>query len=336
MTTEIRVTIANRIYAGWEEVYISKSLDHLAHKFTLKLTKRFDDLLKNLLVTQENALQIFFNNDLVLTGYIDHLTVNYDKNSHQYILTGRSKTADLIDCTALYKSGEFLNKNFLYICTELCKPFNIKVINFVNPTKNFLRFRLADKTVFECLQFGARLNGVLLLTNADGNLLLTQPEKTINSLFYLKTGVNIKTCNIHLNYSERFSQLTVKGQNPLAETISIEKSFQAESIYNNPQIKRYRPKVIITETGYNDQLKIAAEFILNSKTGLNTKIIYTVYNWYQQQFLWKINTLVKVNDEINQINDFMLITHVEFIQSITTGTITKITVVPTNSFTYSA
>lgn len=86
-------------FSHWESVTITSGLNELSRSFLLDVTY---------LLPQQNHLhdlfnpgdkvQVFIDDDLVLTGYIDKTPITYDGNSIKVQVIGRSKTEDLVDC----------------------------------------------------------------------------------------------------------------------------------------------------------------------------------------------------------------------------------------------
>ncbi|MCP1064677.1 hypothetical protein M5G07_00405 [Serratia symbiotica] len=71
-------------------------------------------------------VEVLISQDKVLISWIEATPIRYDAKSINVGISGRSKTADLIDCAA--HTTLFTGKTLHQIASELAKPFGIKVI----------------------------------------------------------------------------------------------------------------------------------------------------------------------------------------------------------------
>ncbi len=89
-------------YSFWESVSITSELNSLARSFSLGVTARLPnsaDLIKFFDVGQ--CVQITIGDELIATGYIFQTPMQYNATSVSARIEGRSKTADLVDCTVM-------------------------------------------------------------------------------------------------------------------------------------------------------------------------------------------------------------------------------------------
>lgn len=87
---------------GWTEIRISRALDHAAGDFSLGLTDKSrgpDGVTVPARLYCGAPCQIAISGEVVLTGYVDDVAVSYTATSHTIRVSGRSKTADLVDCS---------------------------------------------------------------------------------------------------------------------------------------------------------------------------------------------------------------------------------------------
>ncbi|WP_334470302.1 phage baseplate assembly protein [Arsenophonus sp. PmNCSU2021_1] len=118
-------------------------------------------------------VEVLIGQDKVLTGWIEATPIRYDAKSIQVGISGRSKTADLIDCAA--NTTLFTGKTLHQIASELAKPFSIKVISQKTPKTPLQAFQ-ADygETVHEVLNKALGSQQALAWDDEDSNLLIAR------------------------------------------------------------------------------------------------------------------------------------------------------------------
>lgn len=87
---------------GWTEVRVSRALDHAAGDFSLGLTDKSrgpDGVTVPARLYCGAECRVAIGGDIVLTGYVDDVSISYTATSHAIRVSGRSKTCDLVDCS---------------------------------------------------------------------------------------------------------------------------------------------------------------------------------------------------------------------------------------------
>jgi len=317
----LQLKLNGKLFGGWTEASITRGIAQAVSTFDLKVTDRWDN--KQWAVAPFDDCQILWNGSPIITGYIDTNAISYDAESHQISITGRSKTADLVDCSVA--SAQFKNQNFQQIVQALCKPFGIDVVAQVSTGSAFLSWKAEEgMPVFEAIENLARLRGLLLTDNGSGNLVITQASTTRIST-PLELGVNIKSGSGRFDVRDRFSDYIIKGQQKGGDEISPEFAAHVSATVKDTNVKRYRPLILQAE----DQTDIAtaqkrARWESNVRFGLSQVFGYTVQGFEHANGLWQPNTLVHVKDKYLGLDTDLLITSVTNLLS-NSGTETYLT-----------
>lgn len=74
-----------------------------------------------------SRVEVLIGDDLVITGWVEATPVRYDARSVSTGISGRSLTADLIDCTA--EPTQFNGRSLVQIARALARPFGIEVVS---------------------------------------------------------------------------------------------------------------------------------------------------------------------------------------------------------------
>lgn len=315
---------------GWTSATVRKSIEQVAHEFSLEAINtrpgqggavdlsidtvhRMADTLNT-----DDEVQILIDGQTVVTGYVDELAFEYDAQSASLNVSGRSKTGDLVDCSAISGTGLWNKATIVQIASDLCSPFGISVSAFVAGVDHlapFNRFRLEPgETVMEALMRAAETRGVLFLTDADGNLTIERSASFFSGEV-LELGTNILRGSVARSYADRHSVYHFKGQTEASDEWSGEKASALEHTVEDPHVGRHRPLVVLGEKqrGKEDVGKRAV-FERNVRAGRSERFRYLVEDWTTPTGkLWDVNSLVRVRDPWSEADDLsLLITSAEF------------------------
>lgn len=338
MAEQITLRVDGQIYGGWQKVRITRSLRDVAGDFELGLTRKWDDA-KAMVIKPGSACTVHIGNDLVLTGYVDDFIPSYDATAVEWVVQGRSKTSDLVDCSAIYKSGQWQNATLDRVARDICAPFGIKVVVESDPGAAFSRVAIEQgETCFELLDRLAKQRAILLTTNEAGDLVLTQASSTDMGAS-LVLGENILAARGHFSLRDRASEWIVKGSSSgggstwdatAPSTIGGQKA-----TVTDPEVPRYRPRIIIAE-----DITTAAgastrgQWQKQRSIGEGTQTEITVAGWRTQGReghqgpLWRINRMSPIKDEIQGLDARWLIVNVSFSEDDKNGRVTVLGLMP--------
>lgn len=328
---------AGNAYEGWQKVRINRSLTAMAGTFDLELTWEFqgdvaayDAFIDGLLTGSECTVDI--GKDRLITGYLDDFIPSYDDETITISVTGRDKTADLVDCSVVQPSGQFKNQTLLQIATIVSAPFGISVINETDVGAAFQRVQVEQgETAGEFLTRLAQQRGVLLTTNGLGQLVITRASKKRGEVA-LKLGINIKGGRGRFSRKQRFSEYIVKatGGAGWEDDQPLENVGGIKSTITDQDVKRYRPLIIV-----NDEVTTAAGASLRGQWERQRAISasntaeYTLTGWRNPNTgnLYQLNRIVPVTDVIMKINKDMLISNILYSEDNDTGRLIVLSVV---------
>ena len=348
---ELFIIVDGIPHKGWQQAQITRSIEAGPHQFSLTLSDRWVTG-KN---TQENEqlrtiqvgmpVEVLINDELIVSGYVDELAPSYDETSHSIRLTGSSKLSDLVACSSAGK--QFKGQSLLSICKTLCKPFAITVQATDNAAieanKVFTgRTHTLDlgQTLWDFLEELARIRGVLLTSDADGNLVILKAG-TDSADIALELGKNIQRANGSFSAENLFSEYHVSGQQPstpkdkgyIGAKVSQPKA-QAKAVVKSKGINRYRPFYISSDNPLSAaQCQARADWQKNVHEGRAERVTYTLSGWRQtiDGRLWTPNELVAVVDPWVGLDKERLIVETVFTLG-EDGSHTELTVLPKSAF----
>lgn len=321
-------------YGGWKNLRITRSIEQMAGTFDLEITERWPGNPIASPLKPGGSCQVFLDGDVVITGYVDSVSPDYDASRHTIRVTGRDKTADLVDSSAIHKSGQWHKVKFDQLARDLIKPYGIKLVIEADVGAAFESWNIQEgETVFECLERAARMKALLLTSNPDGDLVVTRAGK--ERLDYgLVEGQNIKAARADFSWKERFSSYVTKGQGRLGADGETEHSAPSGKV-DDPIITRHRPLIVLAEShSKNITLRDRAEWERNVRRGRSARGSITVQGWrHPGGELWQPNMLVPVTSPMLWLeNAEMLIVGCTYSLDEQGGTLTELAIARPDSF----
>jgi prophage tail gpP-like protein len=286
-------------YRGWKSIEISIGLEQIAGSFKLTVSDRWHGQNQAWPILPGSECTVTIGDTTVITGYVNETNPEYDHKSHGLTVNGRDATGDLVDCSAIYKSGQWSGVNILRIAKDLCSPFGIDVDTDVDVGKKFAKFALQEgETVFEALERAARQRGLLLLSDGIGGLLITRAAESKIDAALIK-GKNVERASGTFSHKDRFSEYIIKGQSPGGDVFAeAAHHAQLKAKSEDETVTRYRPLIVYAEQGDGTTYKDRAVWERNVRAGRSARLDYTVTGWeYKSGSLWLPNRIVPVRDD---------------------------------------
>lgn len=224
-------------WTAFESVEVHASFKDAARTFTIHAAAELGPTATAWTFKAGTAIDILFNGDLALRGYVDRYQPHLSEHKTAKVtISGRSKSQDVIDSSALHKTGEFLNKTPLEIAQEL-DQFGVGFASDIPLDKIPVARVTPGETVFRCVEKLCRAQGAFMPGQADGSIKITLAGLTRHAGGIIE-GVNLKAGKADHNWSNRHSKIIVRGQRPLghgADNLHIEETAE------DSDVTRYRP-----------------------------------------------------------------------------------------------
>ncbi|EOG2734038.1 phage baseplate assembly protein, partial [Salmonella enterica subsp. enterica serovar Montevideo] len=118
MSNTVTLRTDGRLFTGWTSVSVTRSIESVAGYFELGVNVPPGTDLSGLAPGKAFTLEI--DGQIVCTGYIDSRRRQMTADSMKITIAGRDKTADLIDCAAVYSGGQWKNRTLEQIARDLC------------------------------------------------------------------------------------------------------------------------------------------------------------------------------------------------------------------------
>lgn len=361
LSESIILRVGTKVYDAWESIELERSIENVSSGFKVSFSDRWRDSLEEWPLVPGKPLRVNIGDIAVVNGFIDGLSVSVDGDSRKMDITGRDKVSDIIDCSA-FGSNELKDVSIEDIAIKYAyELFGIKVIVETDIGENFKVWTTNQgETVFETLQRAAKQRGVMLQSNEDGDLVITNRSSkkaelpsnqnlqasfdfvasaaseagTDTSEVSLIQGENVLEASANYDLTDRYSDYLIKGQGPSIDGFSGKKANQIEATAKDIGMPRFRPLMIITD-GNIDQAgaKKRANWEASTRAAKSMQVSVKVQGWLEKPGgkLWRPNTLCRVEIPFIGIKGTLLISSVLYSKG-ADGTFTDITLVRSDAF----
>jgi len=320
----VTVRAGGFVWSAFRRVMVKAAIKEAARSFHLDIAAEPSPGTAAWAFKAGTLIEITSNGELLLAGYVDRYQPRL--NGHQQAeiaVSGRSKAQDLIDSSAVHKTGHFKNKTPLQILQELDKAgVGVKTDQTLDPVPTY---RITPgESVFRIGEKLCREQGVTLCGQADGSILITAAGGGMHTA--LVEGVNIMSIEADHNWSGRHSDVIVRGQAPYGhgpDALEIEAKAQDAAVGRN------RP-VIVLHDGDIDRkrAKKRAKNRRDKEAGNSLKANVTVQGFRDDAGkLWTPSWLVWLESPFAAVAQMMCVESVQYQQDRRGGSETVLTLV---------
>lgn len=312
---KVRLVCKGQEFSHWTKVTITSGLNELSRSFSLEVTymlpqqNHLHDLFK-----PGDKVQIFIDDDLILSGYIDKTPITYDAHSINVQIIGRSKTADLIDCNP-WPEGDPIQFDNDWTVAPTPSDFIVYEPNSVTTRskhKDKLGTALAtlvgaygirlkayndpeiikkldavkdvnvkpESTLYDIIAAVVIGNNILITDDENGDLLVLKKggQKASDDLIL---GNNILTGNAQFDATKLFQTYSCSGHKK-GDGNTSGRQLQTNGRAVDDQVSRRRYKYLNNVSEDNNCLK-QAEGERDFQRAQYEKVTYTVYGWRQRK-----------------------------------------------------
>jgi prophage tail gpP-like protein len=313
--TAVTLTVDGLDYSGWTSVEISAGLERQARSFDIGITWKWPG--QNVLrpVKQGSRCELRIGGDLVVTGWVDATPISYDDEKVTTSITGRSLTADLVDCGAINKPSQWKSQSVQAIVQALAGVYGLEVKSEIASTSSLSDHTIEPgETAFESIDRLLTLFRIFSTDNSRGQVVLAAVGSAGNAVETLELGRNILKCDAPLDFTRVFSEYRVIGQRSGTDDESGKVTTEVNASVTDPRMTRKRVKVIHESGQLTTKLAAdRANWERGTALGKALETTYQVQGWRQANgSLWLPNTIVRVVDPIVGYARDMLIAEVTY------------------------
>jgi len=298
---KLELKVNNKKYSGWENVSITKSMQSIAHNFSMDIYKG-----DQVSIQDDDLIQILVDDKVFLTGYLDDMTLGISDKKKPLSISGRSKAGDLIDCNIL-ENKQYNKQNIKQIINDLIAPFNIKVSSTLTLDPLEVFNTKIGETYFDAINRLCKQTNTLPISDNYGNIQIVKNQN--NKTSRILKDKDFKEIFYPKLLSQRYSEYTYKKEGIITDV--------TDGTVKDVAVKRFRPFVAVnTEDKDNTDL---AQWQKNNNNVEEVSLTGVIKDWGIE-----INTVEKLETEI--VNNSFLIKDATYNKS-DNGTITNVTFV---------
>lgn len=348
----ITLEVNGASFNGFTDITVSRSIETMASTFNFTATINNQSTFP---IKVNDACKVVIGKVFVINGFVEAVSVNYSPSSHAIQISGRDRTADVIDSSVVGNVSFIAPIAFEQVIRNVLDNLGLKNIKVLNQAGDIAIFTEGEiisgeigMSAFDFIEEYARKRQVLLTTDGAGNILLTRGSgQVITTMLLNQLGGdrnNIKSSTTNYDNSQRYNSYTVESQ------INLSGEFSGE-VDINTAVDQQGVAPIDSEIRATRQLVINAEVSSDIQTATERanweanirRARSFTYNVKVQGFfaeedkrLWQPNFLVKVIDDFASINAFLLIKNVTYNFSNDGGSTTSIDFVVKDAYTLQA
>ncbi|MCW3835965.1 phage baseplate assembly protein [Sphingomonas canadensis] len=329
LAEKVELAVGGKLYSGWHSISVTRALDALAGGFELALASREQTGAARFEVRPDDACELRIAGETVITGWVDAVSSGGGASEAVLRVSGRDKTGDLADCSAIHKPGTWRKAKIEAIAAALAAPFGISVTAKASTGAPVDKFALQQgETIDSAIERLLRLRGLLKVAAPGGGMEIITPDEGA-PIATLEHGVNILSFEGTIDHRERFSDYIVKGQAAGNDRKNGKVVTQIRGEARDAGVRRYRPKLIVAEEqGDGASLKTRAAWEAGVRAGRATSLTLSVPGWRAGGQLWRPNVRARVKCAEGLIADqVMLVTEVTLTRD-EAGTIAQLRLAP--------
>ena len=341
---EVSISVAGVKWSGWETVSISRGIETVPATFSLGGTERYpgEANATTVAINATSPVIITIGGDIVTTGYVDRVERQITPEQHDVRVSGRSKLADLVDCSGFTERWNLQNLTLGDVAKVICEPFGIAVSLPNGDTDVIPNLSvIVTETGWEFLEECCRWMTKIIYDDVNGNLVLADAGTNTHASG-VSEGVNVQEMRGTFNTSEAYTQISAIYQDTAilsdggdATAIpNVNKTFAKNVNWANRADgqPRYRPLLIVSEKGLPDVVERRVQWEMARREGRAQAINVTVDSWRDSAgALWTPNWKIPVHlPSLKLSATTWLITQVEFNRD-ENGTRAELTLMPPDS-----
>lgn len=338
MTDTISLRIDGVDWTYWKSCKISTQMDAIAGSFSLTLVDRWESGAQAVPLAAGMPCQIMIGADCVVDGYIDKVSFAISAAEHGVSVSGRDKSGDLVDCSAVHRPGQWSGLTVLQLAEELARPFGVSVRAEGDVGAPLPTFKLEQgESAFEALDRALKERELLAMPDGAGALVLLKAGAR-ESRDKLVQGENILRASADFDMTGRFQEYLVQGQQPGTDKAWGLEACAVSANCRDEAITRYRPKLIRAEKSVDTaSARQRAAWEKSVRAARSVTLKATVQGFRQrlaagqaagvageQGQLWQVNSLTEVDIPYLRISQRLLVSKVTFLRDPQSGSVTEL------------
>lgn len=331
--TAVRLRIGERDYAAWTAVRVTRGIERAAGDFSVTASADRPEAVPRVRVVPGDLCAVYLGDDRVITGYVDDVVVRRTGEEASLEVTGRSKTADLVDCSAVHATGRWKGATAARIASDLAAYYEIGVVAAVDVGAPLTRFALElGETVFDAVERLARQRSLLVTDDETGRLVLTRAGAS-RAATALEHPGNVLELSVRTSAAACYSDYICRGQVSGNDQVNGTAATGAHGTVSDPAVTRQRTLILQAEGQADSQrCRERAAWEAQTRAGRSLAVEVVVAGFHDGAgALWRPNQIVQVASEYAGLDGELLVTECSYTRG-SDGARTQLTLAPVEAF----
>ncbi|HLH95002.1 MAG TPA: hypothetical protein VKW08_07780 [Xanthobacteraceae bacterium] len=247
------LSVNGRAYSGWTSVTLRRLYGGACSDFEFTAAEPLDGdaNFQAWRIKPGDQCTITLAGILAFTGYVFVRQGSFDADRHGLMVAGRSLTADAVDSSAVINGGQYKGYTFQAIASALAQSAGVNLVvrgSSPNLATPFPQFSVAyGETVFRAIERLARLRGLHITDDGNGNLIAEPYDPTQALAGELVEGKNIVSARASIDGSRSFNIVNIVGQRPGDDHTNGDAARDVSATVTNPNVRAGRRSIIVME-----------------------------------------------------------------------------------------
>ena len=265
---------------------LNYSVEQLAHTFSADIPP--------MSIPSPLPVEFRLDDKPILIGQIDDTDSSTESSAHKLTITGRSRSANMIDSRitmdALY------NQNVAKLLTNLSKPFGLSVQSQVGAMPLIDEFQITAESPVENIAQIIREQGYMLIER-NGVLTIEHTAHATIQGIGLQVGKNIESLSIKRSFNKQFHHTEVQG--------AWDDSY---AVITNPNVNKQGVMVIICDQLQNAEACLSrAKYERDLAIAESLTATSTIAGVFPALAIHGLNRVIRVMDEQQSFNEMLVI-----------------------------
>ncbi|MDR2051145.1 MAG: phage tail protein [Deltaproteobacteria bacterium] len=312
-------------WSYWKSAEVTRQMDAIAGAFSVALADRWTDGAQALPIAAGMECELLIGDEPVIKGYIDKSSPSFSAQAHGLTISGRDKSADLVDCSALHSPGQWLGQNALQLAGILARPFGVSVSAEGDVGAPLPNFKLEQgETAFEALDRVLKQRELLACPDGAGGLVLLKIGARENSIALVQ-GENILSASADFDLTDRFSVYLAQGQQPGNDEVYGLAACAVHAEARDSAVTRYRPLILRAESNVDSAAagqRAAWERAVRAARSVTVSVTAQGFRQGPNGPLWRLNALTGVDIPFLRLRQRLMTSKVTFRRDTGSGSVT--------------
>jgi prophage tail gpP-like protein len=307
----LTLLVGNKVLEGWQRVQVTRPLSGIPASFDLEVTEKYPNK-PDADIKPGDPCQVKIGGDLVLTGYVDRYSAAISPAMHTIRVSGRSKSEDLVDCSAVFgdinqPGFQTVNGTTLALVEQLAAPYDIHVQTSAGDGVTIPQFNInLGETPWEIIDRVTRYSQMLVYDLPDGSIMLAKVGTDAMASGF-SIGDNVEHADVAFTMDGRFSQY--EGHLTSILTFGTDAGVNTPGVgevIKDEGVPRFRKRYVISEQFVNGRniVRDRAIWEMNKRWGQSYQFNVVCDSWRDSAGkLWEPNKLCPISAAVLKLRD---------------------------------